>query len=104
MKLKDKIKTKLISWFEKEFQEELIGIVNRPREGEIVKIENIKINKYFRYPSKDKLRQRASYYRKYRYFRSGIVLDNNNYLVDGYTTYLLAKRLGFDCITIVRKY
>lgn len=40
---------------------------------------------------------------KYQYFKSPIVLTKNNVLVDGYTTYLLAKEKKFDYITILRK-
>lgn len=79
-------------------------ILNRPNEGEIVKIANIKIPKYLKIPSCWKLAQRKRYYQQYRYFRSPIVLDEFNYLVDGYTTYLLAKELGFEYITILRKW
>ena len=32
-----------------------------------------------------------------------IVLNNNNYLLDGYTTYLLAKEMKFDYITVLRE-
>lgn len=45
---------------------------------------------------------RKQYYEKHKYFRATIVLDNDNNLVDGYTTYLLAKEMNFDYITIVR--
>lgn len=79
-------------------------LVNRPKEGEIAKIANIKIPKYLKIPSCWKLEQRRRYYQTYRYFRDIIILDEFGYLVDGYTTYLLAKEMGFDYITILRKW
>ena len=79
-------------------------IFNRPNEGEIVKIANIKIPSYFKKPSCWKLEQRRRYYQTYRYFRDMIILDEYGYLIDGYTTYLLAKEMGFDYITILRKW
>lgn len=79
-------------------------LVNRPKEGEIVKISNIKIPKYLKIPSCWKLAQRKRYYQQYRYFRSPIILDEFGYLVDGYTTYLLAKEMKFEYITILRKW
>lgn len=79
-------------------------LVNRPKEGEIVKIANIKIPNYFKKPNCWKLEQRRRYYQTYRYFRDTIILDEFGYLVDGYTTYLLAKEMKFDYITILRKW
>lgn len=79
-------------------------IFNRPNEGEIVKIANIKIPNYFEKPSCWKLKQRRKYYYTYKYFRDTIILDEYGYLVDGYTTYLLAKEMGFDYITILRRW
>lgn len=83
---------------------ELSRILNRPREGEIVKLENIKIQRHFKQPSYSKIKHRKEYYKRHKYFRSTIVLDNNNYLVDGYITYLLAKQMKFDYIMILRKW
>lgn len=77
--------------------------LNRPNEGEIVKINNIKIKPYFKEPRKSKLSQRKQYYKEHDYFRSTIVINDANFLEDGYTTYLIAKQEGFDFITVVRK-
>lgn len=82
---------------------ELARIINRPLEGEIVKIENIKIPKKFQKPRQEKLDKRYEYYKRHKYFRSTIILNNKNYLLDGYTTYLLAKEMKFDYITILRE-
>ncbi len=76
--------------------------INRPLEGEKVKIKNIKIKGSFTKPNPNKLKRRREYYEKHGYFRSQIVLTNSNFLEDGYTTYLLAKEKGYDFITVVR--
>lgn len=101
-KLKNKIEDKILEYAQKDATE-FSRIVNRPNKGEIVKIDNIKIFNSFTKPNPKKLDRRRKYYLKHRYFRSVIVLSKNNYLVDGYTTYLLAKEMKFDYITIVRK-
>ena len=33
-----------------------------------------------------------------------IILDEYGYLIDGYTTYILAKEMNFEYITILRKW
>ena len=81
---------------------ELSRVVSRSLEGEIIKIDNIKIRKDFSRPNPKKLTISKIYYERHNYFRSQIVVTRNNYLVDGYTTYLIAKEKGFDYITVVR--
>ena len=94
---------KEIQRYTKENMNELSRIINRPREGEIVKLENIKIQKKFKNPNWRKIKDRKEYYEKHKYFRSTIILNNKNYLIDGYTTYLLAKEMKFDYITVLRE-
>ena len=88
-------------------EKEIVGLqnslVNRPLEGEIVNIKNIKIPQSFKKPKKSKIQRRREYFKKYGYFRSTIILNNKNSLLDGYTTYLLAKEAGFSYITILRE-
>lgn len=98
----EKIERKIKEEAEKNINE-LSRILNRPKEGEIVKISNIKIPKKFSKPKFKKITKRKEYFEKYGYFRSTIILNNKNYLVDGYTTYLLAKEMKFDYITILRE-
>lgn len=78
------------------------SLVSRPLEGEIVRINNIKVPYTFKAPNKQKLQERKEYYNKYKYFKNPLVLDKQNYIVDGYTTYLLALNMGFSYITIQR--
>ena len=87
---------------EQKAQIEIIDITNRPLEGEIVRLENIKIKKDFSEPKERKMKERRNYFNKYGYFKSPIILDKNNTLLDGYTTYLLAKEIGYKSITILR--
>ena len=100
--LNKKSEAKICEYAQKNINE-LSRIINRPHKGEIVRIENIKINKKFQMPRDEKLKARLEYFYKHNYFRSTIILNNKNYLVDGYTTYLLAKDLKFDYITILRE-
>lgn len=83
-------------------QIEILDITNRPLEGEIIPIECIKIKKYFKKPRKTKIKEKEEYFNKHGYFRSTIILNKNNVLLDGYTTYLLAKEQGYKSITILR--
>ena len=96
-----KIDSKIEEYANKNIKEYGI-LINRPLEGEIVRISNIKIKENFVKPNHQKLKQRRKYYKEHDYFRSMIVLDEDNYLVNGYTTYLLAKEKGYDYITVVR--
>lgn len=100
--IKNKIEDKILEYAQKDATE-FSKIINRPNEGEIVKIDNIKIFNFFTKPNQEKLVSRRRYYLKHKYFRSVIVLNKNNYLLDGYTTYLLAKEMKFDYITVLRE-
>ena len=87
---------------QRKMQIEILDITNRPLEGEIIPIECIKIKKYFKKPRKTKIKEKEEYFNKHGYFRSTIILNKNNVLIDGYTTYLLAKEQGYKSITILR--
>lgn len=102
-KIKERAEKGIIRYAQKNI-DELSKILNRPKEGEIVKLENIKIQRHFKQPRYSKIKHGKEYYERHKYFRSTIVLDSNNYLIDGYTTYLLAKQMQFDYITILRKW
>lgn len=102
-KIKEKAEKGIVKYAQKDINK-LSRFLNRPREGEIVKLESIKILKHFKQPGYLKIKSRKEYYKRHKYFRSTIVLDHNNYLVDGYITYLLARQMKFDCITILRKW
>lgn len=101
LKISKKIKEKINNIAYK-YSKDLSVITNRPLEGEIVKISSIKIPKNFKIPKTEKLNDRNEYYKEHRYFRRVIILDDKNTLLDGYTTYILAKRKGFKSITVLR--
>lgn len=73
----------------------LIGIEN---------INNIKIAEEFKKnkPKSEKMIYKWNFYQFYGKFEQPIVLDKNNYLIDGYTTYLIAKQLGKKYIKVKR--
>lgn len=68
------------------------------------KISNIKINEEFKRakPKKWKMQSKENYFLKYGIFESKIVLDKNNVLIDGYTSYLLAKKFKLNVVKVER--
>lgn len=68
------------------------------------KLTNIKIQESFKeHPPKfDKMICKWMFYTKYGMFTQPIVVDKNNYLVDGYTTYLMALALKKKYMTVKR--
>ena len=70
------------------------------------KFKDIKIKDEFikRPPSKKKMSQKWRYYRETGKLNSPIILDENLYLVDGYTSYLIAIADGIKTVDItIRK-
>lgn len=61
-----------------------------------IRLSRIKISQEMKVtmPRVETLQEKYSFYRRYRKLQSSIVLDNHNVLVDGYTSYLLAKMFG----------
>lgn len=51
-------------------------------------------------PSPLKMERKAYYFKGTGHFHSDIVLDENNNLIDGYTSYLLAKQSGMECVSV----
>lgn len=68
------------------------------------KLSNIKIQDEFRKnpPKYEKMLKKLAYYNTYQNFEQSIVLDKDNYLIDGYTTYLIAKDLGMRYVKVKR--
>lgn len=68
------------------------------------KLSNIKIQDSFRRnpPSHKKVLVKMNYYNKYQNFEQPIVLDKDNVLIDGYTTYLIAKQVGMKYMPVKR--
>lgn len=70
-----------------------------------IKIDKIKIPNSFKrtQPKGWKMKERWEYYRCNDRFYSPIVIDQTNYLVDGYISYLIAKADGLKEVEVVRR-
>ncbi len=68
-------------------------------------LDDIKISKNFKRvkPQRDKLKERIAYYEKTGDFYSPIVLNKDNVLIDGYTSYIIAKMYEIEKVDIERK-
>ncbi len=58
-----------------------------------VEVSKIKIPKHFTKPNQNKMQNKFEYYRKNHKFESQIIIDIDYNLLDGYTSYLIAKKL-----------
>jgi len=77
-----------------------------PKPRLCISVKDIKIKDEFikRPPSKKKMSQKWKYYRETGKLNSPIILDENLYLVDGYTSYLIAVADGIKTVDIkIRK-
>ena len=70
-----------------------------------IKLSKIKIKDSFmkKEPKDWKMKERWEYYRCNDRFYSPIVIDQTNYLVDGYTSYLIAKTEGLKEVEVIRR-
>lgn len=64
----------------------------------VIDLKNIKIPKKFTKPKKEKLDHRFKYYEINKCFEVPIVIDKDNMLVDGYTSYLIAKKYNMKLV------
>lgn len=71
----------------------------------IMKLDKIKIKESFKktQPAEWKINLRWEYYRKNGELHSPIVVNRKGYLVDGYTSYLIAKAEGIKKVEIIRR-
>ncbi len=90
------IKEKLLYWF----KINAIDFFDR----EMILFKDIRIPKEFRkhYPKKSKMQERWSYYNKYQEPKVAMIVDKDNVLVDGYTTYLIYKKIGVEKASVKR--
>jgi len=65
------------------------------------KLENIKIPKHFVKPKQKKLKERLEYFAQNKIFKVPIVINKNGELIDGYTSYLVAKRFYQETVEVV---
>lgn len=66
-----------------------------------VEISKIKVPKNFSKPNQKKMQKKIQYYRKNHKFESQIVIDLDYNLLDGYTSYLIAK--NYNKTTVIVK-
>lgn len=78
----------------------LIDEICKMKNTKIVDIKDIKIPKKFSKPNPTKMKNRIGYYNTYKRFEVPIIIDENNNLIDGYTTYLIAKQNNFTKIEV----
>ena len=71
----------------------------------IMKLSEIKIKDSFKKtePQGWKMRERWIYYRQMGKLYSPIVVNRKGYLIDGYTSYLIAKADGLKEVEVVRR-
>jgi hypothetical protein len=65
-------------------------------------IRNIKIPTEYTIPGVKKLQCKATFFQTTGQFLDKVVVNNDNVLVDGYTTYILNKWLENEYIKVVR--
>lgn len=65
-----------------------------------IDIKDIKIPKYFTKPNPKKLQRRFDYYKQNKRFEAPIIIDNNYTLIDGYTSYLIAKNYNKTSVIV----
>ncbi len=70
--------------------------------ADIMRTDNIKIFPCFaEHPPKlEKMEHKDQYYQEHGFFESEIILDSSGYLIDGYTSYLLAVRYGVSHVPV----
>lgn len=70
-----------------------------------MKVKDIKIKDSFlkTQPSRQKMKEKWFFYREIGRLESDIIVDKNGYLVDGYTSYLIAEADGIKKVEVVEK-
>lgn len=64
----------------------------------VIETDLIKIPENFTKPSRNKLKSRTEYYNKNKRFEVPIIIDPSNMLLDGYTSYLIAKQYNLKTV------
>ena len=70
----------------------------------IKRLKNIKISKEFKmkYPNTLKLISKMEYYLRNNKFEQPIIINKDNVLVDGYTSYIIAQMLNKKWVRVKR--
>lgn len=80
---------------------ELTDDLKKLNKVKIMRIKDIIIPKEFQKPRTEKMNERIEYFKKNQNFETQIVVDKDNNLIDGYTTYLIAKKYGINFINVI---
>jgi len=64
---------------------------------------DIKIADNFKDPSIRKLTKRLEYFERFGKFKVPIILDKDNKLIDGYTSYLVAVKYNISKVDVIYK-
>jgi len=69
------------------------------------KLSKIKIKESFKQhtPKAEKMAMKLLFYERHGKFSQTIVVDKDNFLVDGYTTYIIAKSLNKKYMPVKRE-
>lgn len=67
-----------------------------------IDIDKIIIPEHYKRPGAEKLRKKKQFFIENGYFESNIIIDENNNLIDGFTTYFIAKVYDFKYISVTR--
>lgn len=68
----------------------------------LIRLKKIRIPEYFKKPNILKKMSREIYYLRFNKLPVPIVIDKHNELVDGYTSYLIAKEYGKKIVKVKR--
>ncbi len=68
----------------------------------MMKIDDIKIYPCFaaQEPKPEKMQEKEKYFEETGALQSQIILDGNGYLIDGFTSYLMAKERGIQIVPV----
>ncbi len=61
---------------------------------EMIKLDDIIIPKVFEHVRKTKLNKKIEFFNRYKEPKEIIIINKNNVLIDGYTSYLILKQIG----------
>ena len=102
LKSKDELFNILDKLIEKQ-NEIIIEQVREKENTKIVMLKDIKIPPDYKKPAKVKMNARIEYFKHFQDFRVPVIIDKHNNLIDGYTSYLIAKNMGHNCISVRMK-
>ena len=51
----------------------------------------------------NEMKERIEYFKKNQNFETQIIVDKDNNLKDGYTSYLIAQKYGIDFVNVIKK-